>query len=57
MKGLPDSVLVYGAMKTTRRARKRGKDMGFLANLGWDTMDEFLTLLEQKKTKKTKETK
>ena len=56
MKGLPDSVIVYGVMKTTRRAKRR-KDMGFLANLGWDSMDEFLTLLEQKKTKKTKETK
>lgn len=57
MKGLPDSVLVYGVMKATRHSKKRGKDFGFIANAGWDAMDEFLTKLEEHKNKKTKETK
>lgn len=57
MKGLPDSVLVYGVMKATRRSKRRGKDFGFIANAGWDAMDEFLTKLEENKNKKTKETK
>ena len=58
MKGLPDSAIVYAAVKAGRGAKKAGRKGDWLANLGWDTMDRFLKELEAKEAQaKTEETK